>query len=107
MVKAWPGGPLWFCACAEINRDGNLRLQYLAGLALNTSTENRHLLPDSAIPPLPGQPPQRLGAAHAGALLRPGRRQQVVFSTILNAETQVLAIFDGLVSNEQMRLRLQ
>ena len=39
MVKAWPGGPLWFCACAEINRDGNLRPQYLAGLALNTSTE--------------------------------------------------------------------
>ena len=27
------------CAGAEINRDGNLRLQYLAGLALNISME--------------------------------------------------------------------
>ena len=31
-LKAWLAG-------AEINRDGNLRLQYLAGLALNTSME--------------------------------------------------------------------
>jgi len=41
---------------AGINRDGNLRLQYLAGLALNNSMEGAIYRPDADLSPVPGEP---------------------------------------------------
>jgi len=48
---------------AEINRDGNLRLQYLAGLALNNSQENAIYGEIGSYRRFPSKPVRRLVGA--------------------------------------------
>ena len=57
-------------AGAEINRDGNLRLQYLAGLALNISMEGSIYNDILNLPPFPAEPVHGIGPAPAGAAKR-------------------------------------
>ena len=44
---------------AQINRDSNLRLQYLAGFGLNTYENAAHLSTDASLSQVPGQPVRR------------------------------------------------
>ena len=56
---------------AEINRDGNLRLQFLAGMALNTAAERHHLQPDPGKSPFPREAAYGFAPAPAGTHLGP------------------------------------
>ena len=51
----------------QINRDGNLRLQYLAGLALNDSQESGDLQPDAGLAPVPEKPVYGVAGTARGA----------------------------------------
>ena len=53
-------------ADAAINRDGDLRLQYLAGLALNNSAGKRDLQQHADLSPVPRKPVRRVGPAEIG-----------------------------------------
>ena len=57
---------------AEINYDSNLRLQYMAGLALNVQQRRLHLRGHAHLPPLPGRPVRRQRRDPPRPARRPG-----------------------------------